>query len=83
MAATKGNKFKCWYCGQDERCTKDHFYPKSHGGTLTVYACSVCQGSKGDMPPIVWLKYIKNHRAISDEAKKRIETAVISLIEKN
>jgi len=82
MTITKGNKFKCWYCGQDEKCTKDHFLPKSKGGRIIVYACRVCQGSKGDMIPLNWLQYIQSHKAISEEAKKRIETAIVSLIEK-
>jgi hypothetical protein len=75
----KGNKWKCWYCGNEERCTKDHFYPKSKKGRTMVYACAVCQGSKKSLHPLEWLKYIQGHVAITDEAKQRISNAVTSL----
>jgi len=76
---TKGNKHKCYYCGNEEPCTKDHFYPKSKGGRLCVYACGICQASKKDLHPLEWLRYIINHTAITDEAKQRIKTAVTTL----
>lgn len=75
----KGNKNKCYYCGQDELCTKDHFIPKSKKGCITVYACTLCQGSKGALMPLDWLNYILNHNSITKEKKKRIDTAVTSL----
>ena len=79
FSSVRGNRFKCWYCGNEERCTKDHFYPKSKGGTVTVYACLICQYSKKDLHPLDWLDYIKSHVAISNESKIIIEKAVLTL----
>ena len=77
---TRGSKNKCYYCGQDERCTADHFYPKSKGGKLKVYACALCQRTKADLQPEQFIKYINNHVAISDESKIRITQSIRSLI---
>lgn len=78
----RGNPNKCYYCGNLEKCTKDHFYPKSKGGKLMVYACKVCQGSKKDLDPTDWASnYISTHIAITSESKQRIRVAVDSLIE--
>ena len=78
---TRGNKYKCYYCGNIEKCTKDHFYPKSKGGRFTVYACQLCQCSKKDMCPTEWASvYIAKHVAITPESKQRIRCSVESLI---
>ncbi len=77
---TFGHKEKCYYCGQPEICTKDHFYPKSRGGNVIIWACAVCQGSKKDMMPEEWVVYVKNHVAFTPEIKVRIENCVYSLI---
>ena len=79
----KGNKDKCFYCSNEEKCTKDHFYAKSKGGRVLVYACSICQGSKKDLHPLDWLSYICSHVAIKDETKIRIMNVVKSLHELN
>lgn len=79
---TRGNRNKCYYCGQPEVCTKDHFIAKSKKGFLTVWACRICQTSKGDMMPLLWLDYLKSHRLINKETMDRVETAVMSLWEK-
>lgn len=50
-----GNKGKCWYCGAEGRMTKDHFFPKSKDGRLRVYACEVCNKSKGSLTPLQWI----------------------------
>jgi len=76
----KGRQDKCWYCGQEEKCTKDHFYPKSTGGRTIVYACRICQGAKGDLMPDKFIEYINQHDLISDEKKERVRIAVLSLM---
>jgi 5-methylcytosine-specific restriction endonuclease McrA len=78
---TKGNKNKCFYCGQEEECTKDHFFPKSKKGRIMVYACQLCQGAKKDLLPMEFVKYIENHLAVRFEIKERIKIAVTSLLE--
>ena len=76
----RGNKNKCYYCGQIEKCTSDHFHPKSKGGRLKVYACGLCQRTKADMTPTQFVEYIKGHIAINEEAKIRITYSIRSLI---
>jgi len=76
----RGRPDKCWYCGQEEKCTKDHFYPKSKGGNVTVYACRICQAAKGDLMPDKFVEYIEQHVLIKEEIKQRIHTAVYSLM---
>ena len=48
---------RCWYCGhpllnsmpiRDRSKTKDHVYPRSRGGTVTVKACQLCNRAKRD-----------------------------------
>ncbi len=34
---------------RDRSKTKDHVYPKSRGGTVTVKACQLCNRAKRDM----------------------------------
>lgn len=76
----KGNPNKCWYCGEDEKCTKDHFYPKKFGGTLIVYACKICQSAKGDLMPDEFVEYIKSNSLIKPRKKIRIITAIYTLM---
>lgn len=76
---TKGNKFRCYYCGQSEQCTKDHFIPASVGGFLTVWACQVCQGSKKNLMPEEWLQYLDRHVMIDRITLQRVQEAVNSL----
>lgn len=76
---TRGGRFTCYYCGQKEPCTKDHFYPKSRGGILIVYACHVCQRVKGDMHPLMFVEYVNGHNMFTFESKVRIARAVNSL----
>ena len=75
----RGNKNKCYYCGQEEECTTDHFYPKSKGGRLKVYACGLCQRTKKDMTPEQFINYMKNHVAIDETVKLRIIYSIRSL----
>lgn len=79
---TRGNPNKCYYCGHDEECTKDHFIPKSKRGFLTVWCCRICQHSKGNMMPLVWLEYLDTHPLIDKQHLVRVKTAVTSLWEK-
>ncbi|WP_421977159.1 HNH endonuclease [Roseivirga seohaensis] len=76
----KGTKYSCYYCGQMERCTKDHFYPKSKGGEITVWACSLCQNTKGAKTPTQFLSYVERHVAISTHARERFRNKIQSLI---
>jgi hypothetical protein len=82
FGATKGNANKCWYCGQEEVCTKDHFVPRSKGGKIKVYACRLCQRTKGHMMPLEWLEYITSHIVVRDDLKERIKTSILSLLNK-
>lgn len=75
----RGNKYKCYYCGNKEKCTKDHFIPKSKKGTLLVYACTLCNFTKKDLYPYQWVYYISNHIAIKEEIKIRVKNSVASL----
>lgn len=83
----RGNKEKCYYCGRDEWCTKDHFFPKSASKSadyinVLVYACSKCQRVKGSLMPDRFVLVVKNHSRYTTEEAIRIETAVVSLLEK-
>jgi hypothetical protein len=50
----------CSYCKRemipysDTHPTRDHVYPKSLGGTRTVWACVTCNQMKADMLPDHW-----------------------------
>jgi hypothetical protein len=79
---TLGSKKTCWYCGHEERCTKDHFFPQSLGGRLKVYACCLCQGAKGRKTPLEWMEYVKHHPAIERKIADRILIATRGLWEK-
>ncbi len=76
---TRGNPNKCYYCGQPEKCTKDHFIPVSKRGFLTVWACRICQASKADMMPLDWLEYLRKHVMIDKLTVARVENAVVPL----
>jgi hypothetical protein len=76
---TMGDKNICWYCGHQERCTKDHFYPQCLGGKLKVYACCLCQGSKGRKTPIEWLQYLDSHEAVNPKVASKIRKVVTAL----
>lgn len=77
----RGNKNKYYYCGQSEKCTSDHFFPKSKGGRLKVYACGLCQRTKSNMTPEQFIKYINDHIAIREESKGRIIYSIRSLMD--
>lgn len=56
----------CPYCGvlmdkggKENARTKDHFYPLSRGGTVTVFACRKCNGDKGALSPSEWLSVLE------------------------
>lgn len=74
-----GVKSKCWYCGQHETCTRDHFYPISRGGRLKVWACELCQRTKAHRTPLEWIAYIAGHGAIDNAARGRIIQNTIRL----
>lgn len=79
---TRGDRSKCYYCGQIEKCTKDHFIPVSKRGFLTVWACRICQASKGSMMPLDWIDYLRNHTLIDKNHVLRVENAVVTLWDK-
>ena len=49
------DRFKCQYCGEGDKLTIDHVFPKSRGGRDTwenlVAACIPCNNSKGSRTP--------------------------------
>lgn len=58
-----GNVNSCFYCENKVKkgsITKDHFYPKSKGGLLTVYCCFRCNQFKKDYTPEVWLTVLNS-----------------------
>ncbi len=77
-----GNKDKCFYCGTEEECTKDHVYPKSKGGRLLVWACNICQHEKAGLLPHIWLNHLPYSFKYTNEQKARIKVAIESLINK-
>lgn len=60
VGGTRGNPDKCFYCGKVCRTTRDHFFPKSLGGRLTVRCCRECNGEKANMTPPEWIEYLKD-----------------------
>lgn len=61
--AASGKLF-CAYCGiplidrpgaTHQRLTRDHVFPRSFGGRLTVPACKHCNGEKGNADLATWL----------------------------
>ncbi|WP_287588230.1 HNH endonuclease [Candidatus Borrarchaeum sp.] len=51
----------CKYCGSTWKTEKDHVIARSKGGRKTVSACAACNQSKGDKPPMVWLRWLKKN----------------------
>jgi hypothetical protein len=56
---TLGNKYKCWYCGEEGETESDHFYPRSLGGMLKVCSCKKCNNEKADLTPLEWINYLR------------------------
>lgn len=60
---TLGGKH-CYYCGielyENVNKSKDHFWPKSLGGTLKVYCCLTCNALKKNMTPMGFVKHLRN-----------------------
>jgi hypothetical protein len=54
----------CSYCARemiphsDSHPTRDHVYPRSKGGTRTVWACGTCNQMKADMLPDDWRDFM-------------------------
>jgi len=78
---TRGQKGKCYYCGANEACTRDHVIPRSKGGKYTVYACKVCQSTKANLMPLEWIEYLKKSPMYNKDAIARIERAVMPLLD--
>ncbi len=60
---TLGGKVHCWYCHgylYKNISTKDHFFPKSLGGRLSVRCCSECNSLKGDKTPLQFIAFLRN-----------------------
>lgn len=56
-------KVQCSYCGIFENydtITRDHVYPKSKGGSITVPCCYSCNEAKKDALPIDWAIFISS-----------------------
>lgn len=57
----------CAYCKRemipysDTHPTRDHVYPKSLGGTRTVWACVTCNNLKADMLLDDWIEYMHDN----------------------
>jgi len=73
------DKGMCAYCCKIERCTRDHFYPKSKGGRLTVPACEICQRTKGAKMPRHWISYLEKHPLIDKERLKILKDNVYNI----
>jgi hypothetical protein len=58
---TLGNKYKCWYCGEDGFTNADHFFPKSLGGRIKVRSCIRCNSEKADLTPSGWMDYLRSY----------------------
>lgn len=63
-----GKKGKCVYCNEFAD-TKDHFYPTSKGGILTVHCCYDCNQQKADLTPTQWIMYIEYVYDANEEKK--------------
>jgi 5-methylcytosine-specific restriction endonuclease McrA len=75
----------CWYCGEKKETNKDHFWPKSKGGRLTVPSCYECNFLKKARTPLQWAEFIQlrvNSNLIEKKKGERIINATISLWEK-
>lgn len=53
----------CIYCGSSWRTEEDHVIAESKGGKRTVSACRACNRSKGDKPPMGWLRWLKKNKS--------------------
>jgi len=52
---TQDNLWQCSYCGkfiERKDLSRDHVYPKSHGGGSTTVCCLTCNDLKKNMKPI-------------------------------
>lgn len=62
-----GCGMRCTYCRRemipysDSHPTRDHVYPKSRGGTLTVWACGTCNQMKADMLLAEWKDFMQDN----------------------
>jgi len=74
-----GKKGKCIYCGEFAD-TRDHFYPRSKGGVLTVHCCFDCNQQKADLTPIQWIMYIYHVYNGTDEKKEILKRNTKKLI---
>ncbi len=52
---------ECIYCGSIWHLEEEHVRAKSKGGATTVYACRACNRSKGNKPPMEWLRWLKKN----------------------
>lgn len=75
-----GDKNKCTYCGKEELCTRDHFFPKSRGGRILVWACRECNYHKQNLMPKAWIDGVIYHGVWSKNKKERIINSVQELI---
>lgn len=82
MGQTIGRSICCFYCGNLEQCTKDHFWPRKDSGRIKVWACRVCQGSKGHLQPLEWVLYLESHALINKQHVNRVRKSVETFIEK-
>lgn len=54
----------CGYCKRemipysDTHPTRDHVYPRSRGGTRTIWACVTCNNMKANMLPEDWQTFM-------------------------
>lgn len=74
-------KKKCHYCGHVEVTTRDHFIPKSKGGKIIVQACALCQFTKKEKMPLVWLSYIRSHYGYTAQYTNTVEVTVLKMLE--
>jgi len=66
---TSGRGARCAYCERRLEAstsrgklaaTRDHYHPKSRGGTVRVWCCRQCNTIKADMTASQWL-YFRRH----------------------
>jgi hypothetical protein len=91
----RGNPYRCYYCGKDEACTKDHFFPKSMSSpkdrrlieilypgvpNILLYSCKRCQRIKANYLPHEFLKRIEGINTYTHYEVQRINTAIKSLV---
>jgi hypothetical protein len=91
----RGNPYRCYYCGRDETCTKDHFFPKSMSSpkdrriieilypgisNVLLYSCRRCQRIKANYLPHEFLRRINEINTYTPLEVQRINTAIRSLV---